>query len=585
MSAPGQRTPRGQGGQRAQQQGRPQPGRGGNPGAPIQRALDLLKQGKRDEAEKICTDLIGRFPEHFRALALLGGICLRTGRHQRAAQLLTRAVAANPKAARVHNNLGEALKNLKRPQAALKSFDKAIALDPKMIIAWSNKAGLLYQAKRYAPALTCYDKMISLQPNLSRAWFNRGNCLRVLKRPVAALENYDKAIELDPAWDRAHINRGALLLDEDRCEEALASFQRAIDLKPDAVQPYYNRANALRDLNQIEEAIASYQVAIDHSKEPFTPALWNQANCYLHIGEYEKGWPGYENRNSRRLQAKKRDYKQPIWLGEEDIAGKTLLIYPELYLGDMIQFCRYAKLAEARGAKVILSAQNQLHQLLSTLSPTIEIIAGDATPEQFDFWTPLMSLPLAFKTTVETIPADVPYLHAEEERVAKWKERLGTDGFKIGICWQGTQTGYAERLRRSFSGFNFRGIAKIPGVRLISLQKINERDPADALPHDMKIETFGNDLDPGPQAFLDTAALMQSLDLIISTDTAMIHLAGMLARPAWLVVKHVPDWRWFSDRSDNPWYPTLTIFRQKTRGDWKSAFDQVEDALKAKLGV
>lgn len=576
MSAPGQR---------AQPQGRPQAAGAGKPGARVQRALDLVKQGKREEAEAICADLIKRFPEHFAALALLGAICLQSGRHQRAANLLSRAVAVNPKAARVHNNLGEAQRALKRPQMALGSFNKAIQLDPKMAIAISNKAQILYQAKRYAEALSCYDKLIQLRPNLARAWFNRGNCLRLLKRPTAALENYDKAVALDPEWERGYLNRGALLIDEDRCEEALEDFEKAITLKPDSAQAYYSRANALRDLNRIDEAIASYEESKKLSKEPFAGAIWNQANCYLAIGDYENGLPGYENRNSRRLTAKKRDYKQPVWLGDEDIAGKTLFIYPELYLGDMIQFCRYAKLAEERGAKVILSAQKPLHELLKTLSPTIEIIGADETPEHFDFWTPLMSLPLAFKTKLETIPAAVPYLYADEERAAKWKERLGSDGFKIGICWQGTQTGYAERLRRSFSGFHFRGIAKVPGVRLISLQKADERDPANVLPADMKIERFGGEVDSGPHAFLDTAAIMQSLDLIISTDTAMIHLAGMLARPAWLILKQVPDWRWLMNRSDNPWYPTLTLFRQTKRGDWKSAFDQAEAALRAKLGV
>jgi len=555
------------------------------PGVPIQRALALLKQGKRGEAEAICEGLLARNPEHFAALALLGGVCLRTGRQERAAKLLARAVEANPRVARVHNNLGEALKALKRPQLALRSFNKALQLEPKMIVALSNKAQILYQAKRYAEALGCYDKLVHLDPKLSRAWFNRGNCLRLLKRPLTALENYDKAVALAPDWDRAYLSRGALLLDEDRCEEALENFEKARDLNPESVQPWYSRGNALRDLNRIPEAIESYEEAKKRSKEPFSPAIWNQANCYLAIGDYENGLPGYEHRNSRRIQAKKRDYKQPVWLGEEDIAGKTLFIYPELYLGDMIQFCRYAKLAEERGARVILAAQKPLHQLLKSLSPTIEIIGADDTPEHFDFYTPLMSLPLAFKTTLKTIPADVPYLHAEPERVEKWKERLGSDGFKIGICWQGTLTGYAERLRRSFSGFHFRGIAKIPGVRLISLQKVDETDPANVLPQDMKIERFGAELDSGPDAFVDTAAVMQSLDLIISTDTALVHLAGMLARPTWLIVKQVPDWRWLMDRADCPWYPTLTLFRQKVRGDWKSAFEEVEAALRAKLGV
>ncbi len=517
-------------------------------------------------------------------MGLLGLIALRTGRYRRAVELLRRAISVNPNVAGVYNHLGEALRLLKRPQDALACFTKAIALKPNVAAGYNNRAIVLHEMKRYRRALANYNQAIALKPDFARAYVNRGNTLRVLNRPQAALESYEKAIAIVPNFAKALLNRGTALHDLYRFEEAVESCNKAIALKPDYAQAYYNRANALRDLGKIEEATDSYEKAIAF-KPDFAQARWNQGNCLLLTGQFEKGLRQYEHRTGRAVLAKHRPYSQPLWTGEEDIAGKTLFIYPELYLGDMIQFCRYAKLAEAQGAKVVLSAQNSLRELLRGLGPTIEIIAEDAEPAHFDYHCPLMSLPLAFKTTLETIYAPVPYLRAEEDRVEKWKEKIGSHGIKIGICWQGSKTAYANRLQRSFPLLQFRNIAKLPNVRLISLQKNDGVDQLAGLPDDMTIETLGEEFDAGPHAFLDSAAVLESLDLLITTDTAITHLAGALARPTWVVLKSVPDWRWLLGRADSPWYPTMRLFRQKQRDDWKSAFDDVERALIAEFGA
>jgi tetratricopeptide (TPR) repeat protein len=553
-----------------------------NPNAPFARALALHRQGKIREAELLCIEIVKRRPKHFGALSLLGAIALSTRRNPRAVQMLRRAIALNPNLLVAHNNLGEALRRLKRPKLALESFNKAIALKPNDANAYINKANLFYELKRYPLALAIYDKAIALNPELARAYFNRGNTQREMKRPQAALESYRRAISLVPGFVRAHTNLGALLNELERCEEALQAYDAALALRPKSPACWYNHANVLRDLNRIDDAIASYHEAIA-LKSDYAQAHWNMGNCMLLLGDYGQGLTEYEHRLGRARQIKRRAYSQPVWTGDEDIAGKTLFIFPEFYLGDMIEFCRYAKMAEDRGAKVVLAAQNSLHQLLRGLSPTLEIIAADAVPDNFDYHCPLMSLPFAFKTTFETIPGQVPYLLAEEERVVKWREKLGPHGIKIGICWQGSKTVYAQRLHRSFSPLHFRNIAKLANVRLISLQKPDGEDPLAGLPSDLSIESLGPEFDAGPQAFLDTAAVMQSLDLVITTDTGLAHLAGALARPTWLVVKHVPDWRWLLDRADSPWYPTMRLFRQKQRGNWRSAFEQIETALAAEF--
>ena len=551
--------------------------------APLARALALHHAGKSAEAEAICVEILKRAPRHFGALNLAGVIAYRAGRFERAAELLKEAVAVNPDAPVAHNALGEALRCLGRPRLALESYNKALALKPDMPAALNNRALVLLQLKRLGPALADCDRAVRLMPDFAKSYITRGSVLRALKRPVAALENFDKAVSLQPKLINGHLNRAVSLNELNRFQEAVNACETAIALRPDLAQPYYNRANSLRDMNRIDDAIASYDEAIKR-KPGYGAALWNQGNCFLYLGDYERGLKGYENRNGRQIVAKKRPYTEPMWLGEEDIAGKTLFIYPELYLGDMLQFCRYAKLAEERGAKVVLAAQDQLHTLLRTLSPTIELIGKDAKAQAFDFHTPLMSLPNAFRTRLENIPAPVAYLRSvDEERIARWRDKLGSQGFKIGICWRGNTTGYATRLLRSFSPLYFRKIAKMDGVRLISLQKPGEADMLASLPKDIPIETLGEDFDSGTQAFLDSAAVMQSLDLVITTDTAIAHLAGALGRSTWIVLKDVPDWRWLKDRSDSPWYPTARLFRQKKPGDWQSAFDEVEQALSETL--
>jgi tetratricopeptide (TPR) repeat protein len=541
------------------------------------RAVGLHKEGKPRDAEAVLVELLQRFPNHFGALNMLGVLALRSGRYRRAAVALSRAAALNPASAPVYNNLGEALRHLKRPRQAIVNYDKAISLHPKDVAGYNNKAIALVDLGRYEEAIQNCDTALALNPNSVRALVNRGNALRNLDRMQEALECYDTAIAIEPNFEKAHLNRGATLHDLDRLEEAVAACDRAIALAPNHADAHFNRGNSLRELNRLDEAIASYDTAIK-LRPNYAQPRWNQGNCLLLKGDFEKGLPQYEFRVKRAAAAKRMKYAQPIWKGDAPIAGKTLFIYRELFLGDMIQFCRYARLAEEHGARVVLAAQPSLHRLLATLSPTIEIISDDKDPAHFDYHCPLMSLPLAFKTRLETIYAPAPYLSVEPERVEKWKRKIGDDGIKVGICWQGSTTAYAVKLQRSFPLEMFRQLAQMPGVRLISLQKSDGTDQLSHLPGGMKVETLGEEFDAGPDAFLDSAAAMRALDLVITTDTALAHLAGALACPVWTVLKHVPDWRWLLERSDSPWYPSMRLFRQRERGDWQSAFDEIAAA-------
>jgi hypothetical protein len=278
------------------------------------------------------------------------------------------------------------------------------------------------------------------------------------------------------------------------------------------------------------------------------------------------------------------DRARPLWDGKEKIAGKTLFIYAEQGLGDTLQFCRYAKLLVQGGARVILAVQDSLVTLLQGLGTGIELIGPTQRPRHYDFHCPLLSLPRAFRTRLDSIPAIVPYLQADPARVARWRARLGSRGRLIGIRWQGG-TSRAD-VGRSFPLRHYEPLAGINGVRLIGLQRDAGCEQLHSLPSHWHVEDIASEFDPDTaNTFLDTAAVMQCLELVITSDTSVAHLAGALARPTWLVLKHVPDWRWLLDRDDSPWYPTMQLFRQPRPGDWESAFDAISTELAHRMSM
>ncbi|HTT83069.1 MAG TPA: glycosyltransferase, partial [Rhizomicrobium sp.] len=352
-------------------------------------------------------------------------------------------------------------------------------------------------------------------------------------------------------------------------------------LQPEFAEAHNNRGGALQDMERMDEALRSFERAIE-LKPGFADAYWNKALYKLLTGQFAEGWQLHEWRKRKSEPLGDRTFPQPAWSGREDIAGKTLFIHSEQGLGDTIQFCRYAILARARAAQVIFAVPDALEHLLRDLHPSIRIVGQRAVPPPFDYHITLLSMPLAFQTTLDNCPADIPYLRAEPDRVDRWRERLGSEGFKIGICWQGNPKGDVD-IGRSFPLQCFERIAAIPNVRLISLQRYTGIEQLAQLPPGMKVETLGSEFDSVPDAFVDSAAVMESLDLVITSDTAMAHLAGALGRPAWVALKRVPDWRWLLDRSDTPWYPTLRLFRQKRRGEWRSVFDAMHDRLLEQL--
>ena len=331
-------------------------------------------------------------------------------------------------------------------------------------------------------------------------------------------------------------------------------------------------------LKRPEEAIVSYERAI-HIEPRHKNANGHLSHTLLLLGQFDRGWKQYEWRKQLDEPVGNATYPQPAWSGEKPIVGLTMFIHAEQGLGDTLQFCRYAKRVQALGARVILSVQRRLVRLLGQLDPGIEIIGDGPPPAAFDYHCALMSLPLAFGTDASSIPAEIRYLSGEPARVEKWRRQIGEAGLKVGVCWRGTSVGAGTE--KSFPLKDLYAISRVPEVRLMSLQKGEGSDELNSAFKDMLVISFGDELDPGNDAFLDTAAIMESLDLIITADTSIAHLAGALGRPTWVALKHVPDWRWGLEGDLTPWYPSMRLFRQRSRDDWKNVFAEMESELTA----
>jgi tetratricopeptide (TPR) repeat protein len=448
-----------------------------------------------------------------------------------------------------------------------------LEIDPRSADVLHLLGVIAYQTRHYQSAVDLIGQAIEINPNIASYYSNLGVALKELKQFDAAVASYDKAIALKPDYAEAYSNRGNALKELKQFDAAIASYDKAIALKPDYAEAYSNRGVALQDLKQFDAAVASYDKAIV-LKPDYAEAYWNKSLLLLLIGEVIKGFNLYEWRWEEKESIKfKRNFSQPLWLGGESLLGKTVLLHAEQGLGDTIQFCRYVRMIADLGATVILEVQKPLVRLLKDLSGVTTLLAqGDPLPD-FDFQCPLLSLPLAFKTDLNSIPSSKSYLEAEAERVTYWKDQIKGDGLKIGIAWQGSQ-GTKIDIGRSFELKLFKNIAALPNVQLISLQKGYGSEQLKNMPSGMQVMDLGEELD-ADGAFLDSAAVMMNLDLVITSDTALTHLAGALGVKTWVALKYVPDWRWMLDRKDSSWYPSVTLYRQQKIDDWPTVFDQL----------
>jgi tetratricopeptide (TPR) repeat protein len=460
--------------------------------------------------------------------------------------------------------------------AALRFYARAIQLKPDFLVALANSGKLLFALRRFDEALAVFDKAIAVAPADADAWNNRAGALRELGRLEDSLVACRQALARRPDFAEAMLNLGSVLMKLDRHEEASSAYQKAKALKRDFAAAWCGEGLTSAALGQFEDALAAYDEAVRLGS---VDAISNRGSLLLLLGRFEPGWEGYEHRWLAGKSLKEAlGVKYPEWSGKP-VAGERLLVMNDHALGDTIQFSRYALLASRAGVAVTLLCPRKLHRLLAAYEGVRlvdEIQAADA----FDAQIALSSLPRAFGTRLETIPSPVPYLKAEDALRAKWAARIGPQGFRIGISWQGSPNPEVD-MARSFPLAALAPLAALPGVRLISLQKGAGTEQLGDLPQGMVVETLGDDFDAGPDAFIDAAAAMVHLDLVVTCDTSLAHLAGALGAPVWVALKSVAEWRWLRDREDSPWYPTMRLFRQRERGDWSELFARMAVAVKA----
>ena len=586
-----------------------------NPQLALQQAIAAYQRGDWAGSEASCRQVLAARAGDFDALNLLGIIAAQTQRLPEAAELLRRAVAARPSDASAHNNLANVLKSLARLDEALASYDRALAIQPRYAEAHYNRGGTLAALGRAEETIAACDRAVALKPDYAKAWYNRGVALEGLGRREAAVASYDRAVSLEPDFAEAHYNRGVMLAglgDLDaavesyeravalkpgfvqplnnlgnallrlrRPADAVAAYDRALALKPDYVEALVNRGRALVELRQVGDAIAEFDRAI--ALDPgYGDAWWNKSLALLLGGDFAAGWELYEWRWKLDAFAHlRREHPQPLWVGAEPLAGRSILLHGEQGLGDAIQFCRYAPMVARLGAKVVLEVQRPLVPLMKSLAGVETVVAAGETIPAVDLRCPLLSLPRAFRTDLATIPAPERYLAADPRRLAHWQERLGPRrGLRVGVAWSSTSAFTRDGVR-SMRLAEFARALPESGIEVVCLQK--EIKPGDRQDLESRpgIRFFGDEL----ADFGDTVALVECVDLVVSTCTSVPHLGGALGKPTWILLAHVPDWRWLLDRDDSPWYPSAKLYRQERAGDWTGVLDRVRGDLARLAGA
>ena len=491
-----------------------------------------------------------------------------------AEQVYRLVVGTDPSNAQAWYMLGS-IKHLRgRNDEAVTDYLEAIRLVPNFSEASNNLGAALHAERRFAEAEASLRRALSHQPNYAEAHNNLGATLHAQGRSEEAEASLRLALSHKPNYAEAHNNLGNVLQERGELDEALECYRQAVRLEPEYTEACNNLGNTLLSQGRMAEAMGSYNQALKRNPEHAEVHL-NRALTWLGMGDFAKGWPEYEWR-LKVPQYSVPSFRQPLWDGSP-LDGRTILLHADHGLGDAIQFIRYVPLVRQRGGRVILQCCGPLARLLAT-SPGIErvVVIGDDVPDS-DVYAPLMSLPGIFGTTLETISADVPYLFPEESLVERWRGELApTHELRVGIAWQGNPQHTRDRSR-SFRLSQFEAISRPPGLRLFSLQKFHGSEQLGDIEGRFAVTDLGIRLDD----MMDTAAVMENLDLVIVADSALAHLAGALGVPVWVALPFAPDWRWLRGRDDSPWHPTMRLFRQRRLGDWDEVFERIAAELES----
>jgi tetratricopeptide (TPR) repeat protein len=526
------------------------------PSAALQEALTLHRSGDLPGAIARYELLLRDQPDNADALYYLAIAAYQQGRLDDGLRLAARALQGPPEQPRIHYLIGQILTRAGKREDAIASYDRAIALDPNYADAHGNRANVLSELGRYEEALAGFDRALAIRADSPEDWCNRGATLQDFDRPEEALASYERALTLSPKLAGAHLARGNLLRD-------LAQIAQAAGRGGDS------------ELFDASEAAFAEALALNPQ---YSEAYLGRGFLRLIRGDWAAGFRDYEHRvNVGPPTFAPLPY--PRWQGEP-LPGGRLVLVTEQGLGDAMFFGRFAPLLAARGFDVTILTKEGMRPLLSTLAgvkiaTSVNALASDDRPIR---WLPLMSVPGVLGLTRETIPSKVPYLAPDPARVALWTNRLGPEGFKIGITWGSGHQAVRSFTRRNIPLAAFSPLAALPGVRLFALQKVPALRDVDRCAFGDRIEVLPADPYAQVDLFLDTAAVMTCLDLVVSCDTSIAHLAGALARPVFCALPATADWRWLHGRDDSPWYPTMRLFRQRAPGDWTDVMARIARA-------
>jgi tetratricopeptide (TPR) repeat protein len=531
----------------------------------------LLELRRFEDALENFNEAIALKKDYFEAHTDRGNVLTELNRYKEALDSYDRAITIRNDYALAHSNRGIVFLKLKHFDDAIACFDKAIELKPDYAEAYSNLGNVFRELNLYQDAIACFSKAIELRPDYAQAFSNLGSVFTTLMLLDEALVALDKAIELNNDHSEAYLNRGCLFFKRYCFEEALADFDKAINLRSDYAQAYVNRGAVLHDLKRFNEAISNLDTAIQLQKDD-AQAHHNKSHSLLLTGNLEEGFLEYEWRWQEQInnkQISQRTFKQPLWLGKDSVDGKSVLLYSEQGYGDTIQFCRYARLVKNLGAKVLLEVPKPLITLLESLDGVDMLIEEGKTSQDFDYRCPLMSLPLAFKTQLNTIPNPNSYLKSNSKKLEFWAQQLGAKTLpRIGLVWSGNKNHGNDR-NRSISLAEMLAYLP-PNFEYVSLQK-DFREKDKVVLSNSNIKQFGEQFND----FSDTAALCDLMDLVISVDTSVAHLACAMGKRTWILLPYNPDWRWLLDRTDSPWYESATLFRQSKDMRYEPVMEQI----------
>ena len=538
-------------------------------------ALAHHRAGKFDKAEKLYKEVLSRVPDQVDCLHLLGVLATQRGEYSVAIQFINRAIdqKKSKPVAEFHNNIGAAYKGLGQKKEAIHHFGLAARLKPDYAEAFNNLGTVLTDNDDFDKAEKNFKRALSLNPKYAKAHCGLGNIALTQGRTEEATKHYNQALVIDPNSLESHSNLGRAYVDLGCFDEAETCFRAALSINPNYAPAHYNLGTIFEELGLLDDALSAYKQALTlNPKEP--DYHWNTALMQLLKGDYKAGWSEYEWR-LRRSRKLVRDTGRVRWDGS-NLTGRTILIQTEQGFGDTFQFIRYAQIVKEYDARVIIECQPKTERLIANVVGVDEVITRDQSLPPVDCFIELLSLPYLLETTLDTVPAPPSYICACPNLTRLWAERVNmTPGNKVGLVWRGNSLNTINS-KKSIPINDLARLFTLDGISWFSIQLDASKSELDTIRLSAPIEECG----PGLTDWEETAALIANLDLVIAVDTGVAHLAGALGKPVWILLSHVPDWRWMTDRSDSPWYPSARLYRQPALGDWTEVMGNVFRDLK-----